>query len=307
MKYWKQLLTVLLCAFLLTACSEEPVEPVEPAETEPPNPAFVNITSGGVSDYYVIRSDRGAVKAEIDAAVKIRQAISDTTGATIGISTDWDQSPVYDHEIIVGKTLRDGCEIDTVALGESGYIIKEVDGDIYICGGASTGIRMAADYFIQEFIKEGCDIVVPTGYERIVYHNFDITALYVNMHQVDRSWKIVIPDNAYPKTKKAAETLQSTIASKCGYMLDIIIGDESVPNAFILSDSKPTLNGVHTMHVDETRFIFRSSADTGLAGCTQRFIELYLSWGARGKYNFPGDYEYLDLGDLMMVIYPDEN
>jgi len=303
---WKQLFAVLMCALLLTACSESETVSEDVSE-EPPTPAFVNITSAGTSDYYVIRSDSTNVRAEVDAAVTIRKEINDATGASVGISTDWEKNPVYDHEIIVGKTLRDGCEIDTTALGETGYIIKEVDGDIYICGGAAAGIRMAAEYFVQEFVHEGSDVVIPTGYERIVYHVFDIPALYVNMNQVDKNWKIVIPENAYPRVKDTAETLQSTIARKCGFQLDIITGDEHVPNAFILSDVQPEVNGVHTMHVDGTSFIFRSSASTGIAGCAQRFIDLYLARGTRGKFNFPGDYEYLDLGDLMMVTYPDTN
>lgn len=300
MKNWMLLFAVLMCALLLTACGEQEEVPEEPAQ-----PAVVNVTSAGQSDYYVIRNDRGDVKAEVEAAVKIRKVISETTGAPIGISTDWEKNPVYDHEIIVGKTLRDGLEIDTAALGETGYLIKEVDGDIYICGGGTSGIRLATEYFLEEFVKEGSDVVIPTGYERIVYHEFDIPALYINMNQVDRSWKIVIPENAYGRYEQMAEQLQTTIAGKCGFALEIVTGDENVSNAFILSSVKPDMDGVHSMHVDDNRIIFRSSADTGIAGCVQRFIDLYLSWGARGKYNFPGDYEYLDLGDYMMVTYPD--
>ncbi len=300
MKNWKQLLAVLICAVLLTACSEPEVVP-----EEPPTPEFVNITSAGTSDYYVIRSDSTNIKAEVDAAVTVRKEINAATGAEIGIATDWEKNPVYDHEIIVGKTLRDGCDIDTTALGETGYLIKEVDGDIYICGGGVSGIRLAVDYFLQEFVNEGSDVVIPSGYERIVYHQFDIPALYINMNLVDKNWKIVIPENASPRVKQAAETLQATIASKCGFDLTVITGDESVPNAFILSAVKPEINGIHTMHVDDTRFIFRSSADTGTPGCAQRFMDLYLSRGTRGNFNFPGDYEYLDLGDYMMVTYPD--
>ena len=302
MNIWKRLFAGLLCALLLTACSEPEAVPEEPAA-----PEVVNITTAGFSDYYVIRNDRDPLRAEIDAAVAIRKAINETTGAEVGISTDWEKNPVYDHEIIVGKTLRDGCDIDTAALGETGYLIKEVDGDIYICGGAARGIQTAVEFFVEEFVKEGADVVIPVGYERIVYHNFDIPELYVNMHRVDRTWKIVIPDDALYSLKKTAESLQSTIASKCGFVLDIVTGDESTPNAFILSQTKPDAAGVHSIHVDDTRIIFRSSASTGLSGCAERFMELYFSWGTRGKFNFPGDYAYLDLGDYMMVTYPDAN
>ena len=298
---WKKLIAALMCAVLLTSCTQPEVEP-EPEE--PQVPAVVNITTAGVSDYYVIRSDTTKSKGEVDAAVKIKKAIIDATGATIGIATDWEKNPVYEHEIIVGNTLRDGYIIDTVALGETGFVIKEVDGDIYIAGG-TTGLRRATEHFIEEFIKEGCDVVIPSGYEYIEYHQFDIPALYINMNQVDQSWKIVIDENAFSSVKKMAETLQSTISRKCGIELSIITGDESVPNAFILSTVQPETSGIHSMHVDGNRFIFRSSASTGVQGCVKRFVDLYLSGGASGKFNFPGDYEYLDLGDFMIVTYPD--
>lgn len=301
MRTLKLLLTILTTVIFLAACNQ-----TEPLPAEPAAPAFVNITSGGQSDYYVIRNDHGLVKAEIEAAMTIRREINAATGAAVGIATDWEKNPVYDHEIIVGKTLRNGCEIDTVKLGETGYIIKEVDGDIYICGGAAPGMREAVNVFLEEFVKEGCDVVIPTGYERIVYHEFDIPALYVNMNQVDGDWKIVIPDKVNPLMERTAEQLQTAIARKCGFSLSVVKGDESVPNAFILSDIRPERNGIHSMHVDNNRLIFRSSASTGVSGCVQRFIDRYMS-GARGRFNFPGEFEYLDLGDYMMVTYPETN
>ena len=174
-----------------------------------------------------------------------------------------------------------------------------------ICGGGISGLRTAVDYFLDEFVEAGSDVVIPADFERIVYHQFDIPALYVNMNLVDRSWKIVISDENNPSLKKAAQQLQTAISGKCGFELAIVAGDESTPRAFILSDSKPEVSGVHSMHVEDNRLIIRSSASTGIAGCVQLFIDMYFSYGARGKYNFPGDFEYLDLGDYMIVTYPD--
>ena len=144
--------------------------------------------------------------------------------------------------------------------------------------------------------------------ETVVYNIRTIYLLFYICPAGDIDWSVfcfkvcfgqVLSHNA------KAQQLQTAISGKCGFELAIVAGDESTPQAFILSDSKPEVSGVHSMHVEDNRLIIRSSASTGIAGCVQRFIDLYFSYGARGKYNFPGDFEYLDLGDYMIVTYPD--
>ena len=84
------------------------------------------VAADGMSDFWVIRSDF-ADSDGVKSAVSVRKRILEATGAELGITTDWEKNPVYEHEIIVGKTLREnyGLHIDRVALGETGYIIKE--------------------------------------------------------------------------------------------------------------------------------------------------------------------------------------
>ncbi|MFQ9148426.1 MAG: hypothetical protein ACLR5G_09230 [Eubacteriales bacterium] len=42
----------------------------------------------------------------VKSAVSVRKRILEATGAELGITTDWEKNPVYEHEIIVGKPFR---------------------------------------------------------------------------------------------------------------------------------------------------------------------------------------------------------
>ncbi len=266
---------------------------------------YLYIVKDGVTDFWVIRSDY-TEGAEVQAAVAIRKAIGEATGVEPGITTDWEKNPVYEHEIIVGETLREetGYKIDRIALGETGYIIKEVDGKIYISGGMDPGTTLATEYFIDTFVKPGGDIKIPVGYEYIVYHQYDIPELYINMNLVDESYKIVTPDSGGKTMLDAAEKLQAALYDKTGLMLEIVKGDTSAEKAFIITFEKPEIDGVHEMYVNGSSLILSSSSSQGPAACVDTFISMYLD-GKTGKYNFPGDFHYLDLGDYIIINYPD--
>ncbi|MBE6611185.1 MAG: hypothetical protein E7632_01725 [Ruminococcaceae bacterium] len=284
------LLLVLICS---VSCGEEEIP-------------MLNVTSEGTTDFWVIRSDYS--KDFITSlSVKLRRSIRDATGVEPGITTDWDKNPVYEHEIIVGETLREeniDFVIDRVELGETGYIIKESNGKIYIAGGTHAGTELAVNYFINNFVKAGEDVRIPVGYERIVYHEFDISELYVNMNLVEEDWTIVIPADANNQIKDAAARMQAAIVEKCGMELAIVTGDASAHRAFILSSGKPEIDGVHSMRVDGDRFIMESSAKAGVGACADKFVSLYIR-DKFGKYNFPADYRFMELGDYMIVKYPD--
>ncbi len=297
--------TFLLCLALIVlpalSCGEAQVEetPEEPDETE-----TIVLAADGVSDFYVIRSDYGR-GTEVNAAVRLRTGLMEKSGAEVGISTDWEKNPVYEHELIVGKTTREAdSPIDRIALGETGYVIREQDGKIFIAGGSEAGTMLAVDFFLKRFVDSG-ELAVPVGYERIMYHQYDIQELYVGMNRVDAGWKILV-DGSDKKLTAAAEKLKQAIYAKTGLMLTVGTGAEGASNAFILSSKKPVEEGAHEMLVDGSSFIFRSgSASNGVASVVDIFIKLYMT-DAYGRYNFPSDYRYLDLGDYMIVRYPDQ-
>lgn len=138
------------------------------------------VAADGMSDFWVIRSDF-ADSDGVKSAVSVRKRILEATGSELGITTDWEKNPVYEHEIIVGKTLRenDGLHIDRVALGETGYIIKEENGKIYIAGGSDKGTALGVEYFLENFVSADTGTVeIPVGFERVTYHKYDMS-LYI--------------------------------------------------------------------------------------------------------------------------------
>lgn len=300
-------IAIFILLFLFSACTETAENNGSAAEEqgETDDGEYLYIVKDGVTDFWVIRSDY-TEGAEVQAAVSIRKAIGEAAGVEPGITTDWEKNPVYEHEIIIGETLREetGYKIDRIALGETGYIIKEVDGKIYISGGMDPGTTLATEYFIDTFVKPGGDIKIPVGYEYIVYHQYDIPELYINMNLVDDSYKIVIPESSGKTILDAAEKLRNALYDKTGLMLEIVKGDTSAEKAFIITFEKPEIDGVHEMYVNGSSLILSSSSSQGPAACVDTFISMYLD-GKTGKYNFPGDFHYLDLGDYIIVKYPE--
>ncbi|MCI8387973.1 MAG: hypothetical protein HFE63_05850 [Clostridiales bacterium] len=292
---------VIITIILLVSCQESGSN-----EILEPDVDYLYIVKDGLSDFWVIRNDF-AKGVDVEVAVGIRRAIADRTGLELSISTDWEKNPVYEHEIIVGKTLRESDEfkIDRIALGESGYIIKEINGKIYISGGADKGTQLAYKYFVDNFLNIDGDIRIPVGYERIVYHQYDIPEMYIDMKRVDNTYRIVLMQGADKNYTEAAKNLQQAIYDKTGVMLEIKTGSIADKNAFILSDAAPNIIGIHDIEINETSMIFKTSASSGIKSCVNIFIEKYLQ-NVYGNYNFPTDFRYCDLGDTMIVIYPNK-
>lgn len=260
------------------------------------------VAADGMSDFWVIRSDF-ADSDGVKSAVSVRKRILEATGAELGITTDWEKNPVYEHEIIVGKTLRenDGLHIDRVALGETGYIIKEENGKIYIAGGSDKGTALGVEYFLENFLSADTGTVeIPVGFERIIYHKYDMS-LYIAGKKLEKGLTISVPSDTTRDVNDAAARLRDAIYQKTGVMAEIVSDN---PDArIILSREMPDIGGVFDIFVENDCLKFESSAASGLSGCVDRFIGLYIS-DKYGSYDFPDGYRYFDLGDFISVTYP---
>ena len=292
------IILTLSLAFSLAACAD--AEPDEPEVTEVP---MLCITDQGTTDFYIIRSDYSNQDVT-SYAVKLRRALNEKSGAEVGISTDWEKNPVYEHEIIVGKTLRESeGQFDRIELGKSGYIIKEENGRIFLIGGTDEGTSLAVDNFISEFVDSSDgSISVPVGYEYVVHHQYDIPGLYIEMKKLDASRTILIPENAGKKVSESAENLRQTIYDRTGLMLEIKRGSDANA-AFVISDKKASADAVHEITVSDGKLIFTSSAKSGVSACVDIFVANYLK-DKKGSINFPSDFRYFDLGDYIFVSYP---
>ncbi len=290
---------LIILSFLFVSCGESDLPEVEVEADQ------LVIADAQTTDFYIIRSDF-ADDAEVKTVVRLRKALLQESGAEFGISTDWEKNPVYPHEIIVGETLREGdSPIDRIDLGKTGYIIKEENGKIFIAGGSDEGTSIAVDYFISNFVK-GETISLPVGYEKVVHHQYAISDLYIDMCKIDNSRTIYVPNTGKTfVSNSACNDLRDVVYERTGIWLNITNSiDDGVP-AFVLSNEPASANGTHEITVANDQLVFTSSAETGLDACIRIFIDEYLS-GKTGRINFPGDFRYFDLGDFIIVNYPDE-
>ena len=267
-----------------------------------PEVEMITVADSQTTEFYIIRGDM-ADQSEISAAVKLRKALMEKSGADFGISTDWEKNPIYDHEIIVGKTEREDGSIDRIDLGKTVYIIKEENGKIFIAGGADEGTELAIDYFISTFVT-GSLVEIPVGYERIVKHQYPIPEFYVNMVKIDNSRTILVPENAGKRVNSAAEKLQNVFYERTGIWLNIASDSSNSKPAFVVSDEKSSVNATHEIVVSDEQIVFKSSANSGVAACVEIFVNNYLT-DKTGKFNFPSDFHYLDLGEYLVVSYPE--
>lgn len=305
--YKVPLLLLLSSALLLCAsCGEDEAKTsAETAEavTEAPS-GGVHIAAGEKTDYMVIRGDTSE-NAVTQAAVRLRTTLAEHTADGPGITTDWEKNPVYPHELIVGPTTREGdAGIDRIALGETGYVIREENGCVYLCGGSGKGTTLAVQYFLDNFVSSDGSVDVPAGFEYVVYHEYDIPALYINMTPVESGAVIAVPNLQDRTWRQAAEQLQNSLYRKTGVYADIVEGTEGT---FVLSGEPTAYAGADeiTLNDSKTGLVFRSDTRGGVAGCTDSFIREYLN-GRYGCFNFPADFHYLQPGDGIIVRYPEE-
>ncbi len=289
---------------LFAACGADG-EAQPPQESAEPQTGGIHIDAGMPTDFMVIRGDTSEERVT-HAAVDLRTAIETSVtgkGNGPGIATDWEKNPVYPHEFIVGPTLRPGdADIDRLALGETGYLIREQDGCVYICGGSGKGTALAVNFFIKNFISDGGSIDVPAGYEYIAYHEYDIPALYIGMVPVEKGAVIAIPDSQDGKWTRAAETLQNAGYRKTGIYPSIEKGKDGT---FVLSDEPAAFAGANEITAGGGCLVFRSSSGSGIEGCVNDFVSEYLNH-SYGCFNFPSDFHYLQSGDDIIIRYPKE-
>ncbi|MCQ2432997.1 MAG: hypothetical protein MJ175_10390 [Clostridia bacterium] len=296
---------LLLSLCLFTACGEkdETTVPEDQVSAETIS-GGIHIAPGEETDFMVIRGDTSEDRVT-KAAVELRSVIEEKVtgkGNGPGIATDWEKNPVYPHEFIVGPTLRPGdADIDRLALGETGYTIREKDGCVYICGGSGKGTALGVNYFIKTFISKDGSIDVPAGFECTVYHEYDIPALYIAMNPVEKGAVIAIPNAADSRWKRTAETLQDAVYRKTGIYPAV---QEGKQGTFVLSDTPAAYDGANEITAEDGSLVFRSSSGSGIEGCVNSFISEYLNH-SYGCYNFPSDFHYLQAGDDIIIRYPE--
>lgn len=294
---------MLALLVLISACSNKTVdsttldtEEVTVLETEVKG--FL-LNAETALEFAVIRGDMSS-DIITKSAVSLRNEIAELIGYEIKISTDWEKSPFYKYELIVGNTLRPeqlGDDIDFRSVGERGYLIACSESRLYICGGSDEGTLLGVDWFRNNILNAAKNnIEIEDGYCYRQEQQYDIPALLVDSKDT-KEWKIVCNST---DGKKAAKLLQDVLYKTTGCWHEITDEDSGVPS-FYLGFTVPELTGIFRTYVQDGSLWFStSSKQSGIEGCVSAFLNTYI-YSNTGAINFPDGFEYTDLGDYIIV------
>ena len=164
-------LLALLLALLLVSCNVPTETPQATSTTEAPSttaPAAqgLSIITDGTANYRIVRGEKAPEKMT-DAAISVRKMISDATGVTPEISTDWvKKGSEHDHtslEILVGPTdYSESTEaLKDVPYGD--YIITQVGNKIVINAWSAEALTKACNAFrtLVRDHRENDDLILP--------------------------------------------------------------------------------------------------------------------------------------------------
>ena len=186
----------------------------------------------GAPVYTVVRGDN-ADPGDVDGVVLFNKYMK-ACGTPFATTTDWDQSPVSDYEIVIGETLRDDTDaamtISPRDLGPEGWYVKAAGSRIYIGGGTPEMTVAAVEHFLTTFFGYTGDpetpavpgnVTVPGDYEYISKQEFalnEITANGVSLRNFRITWEDGVSSTA---AKSLAGELQTTLFYGYGIWVDI--------------------------------------------------------------------------------------
>ncbi len=188
------IVVLLLFLLLLTACDKEGMEGSETQSEDNIAEAAVTLIKNGITEYTVIRPDI-ADEYEVEAAMKLRQALMAATGGEVAIDSDWDgkdEDNSARKEILIGETNRpqSAAAIEAIT-SENGYSVTVVDNYIVIAAKKSVSLDDAVKAFISEVIGYDDKGEVKPATEVSVMMNLNITG----ERDMTKHVTIVVPDS----------------------------------------------------------------------------------------------------------------
>ena len=193
------------------------------------------LITDAMSPYAIVRPDSASAD-EIDAAIRLRQAILDATGVELELKTDFvregsDEFKVGEYEILIGSTNRDESIAALGRLRSFDWTIER--GGTKIVLYSEENIGGAVDYFIENYIHDG-NIYIPDG-EAYTYtadykfDTFEIAGLPIGEYTLCYTDK-----GSYD----ACISLSDYLSESCGYRLDAVASTlAESPRIIIATDS----------------------------------------------------------------------
>ena len=286
----------LLCLFLLfsillfNSCTDN-------APKLPP----LTILGEGAPAYTVVRGDN-ADSGDVDGMVLFNKYMK-SCGISFSVTTDWDQNPVSEYEIVIGQTLRDdddpNISIDPRDCGPEGWFVKAAGNRIYICGGTPAMTVVAVEHFLTEFFGYTGDpevgttvtaVSIPGDYEHIEKQQFTLSDITVSGTSL-RDYRITWEDDTSPtRAKEIAQTLQNTLFYDFGIWVDIDSKNEGDGPAILLKTAEDGSFGLTC--TDGTLYLTADNAS--FARGWNKFVKEHLSekegtWNMENSFDFTVD------------------
>lgn len=244
----------------------------------------LRILGEGAPAYTVVRGDN-AESGDIDAMILFNKYLK-ACGASLSATTDWEQNPVSEYEIVIGETLRDDTDptmtLDAHDMGPQGWFVKAAGNRIYLCGGTPQTTLSAVEYFLSVFFGYTGDpeipavldtVEIPANYEHLHKQDFALSEITVNGADL-RGYRIVWDAQlTNMKGPTIAQQLQDTLYSTCGIWVPIDAKNAGTSPVIFLeyvadgSFSVAERGGNLVIGVDDSSFArgFRKFSDAYLA------------------------------------------
>lgn len=259
MKKWLSIWMILLCVSVcLTACGNAGGEDtettagtdeagtttssVQQTESAVPEAEPLAVIAQGAPEYKVVRSDDSS-DAVKDAAIALYQALTDTYGAKLGITTDFekkgtDPATRYAYEILVGPTNREESVTAQEQIKYNDVLIAVSGTRVVVTGGCDDAVVEAVNYFIENYVK-GTELLLESDLHDAVAAEYPQAGL--KLDGVDISEYTIVYSSSL---KNAALEIADRIGDRCGAILTVVNSNnyEATGRDIILCDDK--LNGV---------------------------------------------------------------
>lgn len=226
-------LAALLAAAALTACNDTaaPADTTavttEAVTTPAPEPASLDLITGGKTAFTIIRADEAEDDATIDLLKKIMNAFDDKAGVRITLGTDWVKKGTEpnpeSYEILVGSTNRPESAQAMEGVKYRDYVVKMIGNKIVINGHTAETRSKAVNYFVTNILsraEEGKDLAFTEADNYVSETSYMLDTVTLGGTDL-ADYTIIYPaDAAYP-AQDFARQLQTILATRSGIYLPI--------------------------------------------------------------------------------------
>lgn len=123
----------------------------------------LKVVSNGSSKFKVVRGDSASDEVAV-AAIQLRKALNDATGANIGIASDLAKKDSDgSFEILVGVSNRAVAKEFQESLGEFEFGIKITEQGIIIAASHEDFVPLAVDYFLENYMQNSDYVTMSDG------------------------------------------------------------------------------------------------------------------------------------------------